>query len=117
MGKFFLDYALARLKERSTWVGLISMAAGMGIHLEPNMTSLIATVGACIAGAVLMVTKDHKPVADTAIDTVGEIVDQALPIVKEIVDEHQAAAPAAPVAKVEEPKALSPTEMYPNPYK
>lgn len=84
---FVLDFALARLKERSTWVGIIGVLSGAGIALEPAMASLIGAAGAAIAGAVLMVTKDQKDIAEAAVDVVEDI----LPEVKEVVKKKPAA--------------------------
>jgi len=52
--QFFVD----RLKERSTWMGLLSVVAAMGITFTPEQQQAI--VGACLglAGLVAVVTRD-----------------------------------------------------------
>lgn len=51
--QFFLD----RLKERSTWLGLIAFASAIGIGVSPEQSEAIATAGAAVAGLVGVFTK------------------------------------------------------------
>ncbi len=60
MLKNFLTWSLARLKERSTWLGLIGVLSAVGITLEPAMREAIITMGVALAGGIAIVTSD-KP--------------------------------------------------------
>lgn len=55
-----MKYILNRLKERSTWLGLISLAAAFGITLEPALVEYIAAAGMAVAGIIGMLTSDGK---------------------------------------------------------
>ena len=55
-----MTFVFERLKERSTWLGIISIASACGIHLSPDMVSSVATVGAALAGIVLAITPDKR---------------------------------------------------------
>ena len=52
--KFILD----RAKERSTWLGLASLLAAMGLAFSPEQTEAIITAAMAIAGSVAVFTKD-----------------------------------------------------------
>lgn len=49
-----------RMKERSTWLGLTTLASVVGVALEPEQLEAIALLGTAIGGAILAFTKD-KP--------------------------------------------------------
>jgi hypothetical protein len=51
-------YILARLKERTTWLGLIAIATAFGIQLSPEQIEAIATIGLAIAGILHAATPD-----------------------------------------------------------
>ncbi len=55
-----MKYILNRLKERSTWLGLISLGAAFGITLEPALIEYIAAAGMAVAGIVGVFTSDGK---------------------------------------------------------
>lgn len=44
-----MGYALARLKEASTWRGIAIIAGGFGVHLAPD---LIPAIGTAVAGVI-----------------------------------------------------------------
>jgi hypothetical protein len=44
-----MGYALARLKEASTWRGIALIAGGFGVHLAPD---LIPAIGTAVAGVI-----------------------------------------------------------------
>ncbi len=50
--KMALNYALNRLKERSTRVGLIALAASCGVMIAPEQLETIAAVGAGLMGVI-----------------------------------------------------------------
>lgn len=45
-------YIFDRLKERSTWLGIIGLACSAGVSISPENTSAIATIGTTIASAI-----------------------------------------------------------------
>lgn len=53
-----LNYILTRLKERSTWQGLILLATVFGASISPEHAEAIATTGATIMGGVWTLTHD-----------------------------------------------------------
>jgi hypothetical protein len=50
-------WILDRLKERSTWLGLVSVLTGAGVSLQPELAEAIITAGAAVAGVVAIATK------------------------------------------------------------
>lgn len=53
----FLNWLLARLGERETWVGLVGLLSAGGVSLAPDQAAAIATAGTAVVGAILVVTK------------------------------------------------------------
>ncbi len=53
-----LKFLTSRLKERSTWLGIIAVVTAAGIALTPEQTEAIATAGAAIGGLVAVFTAD-----------------------------------------------------------
>ena len=53
-------YIFSRLKERSTWLGLIALATACGASIATELTESIITVGVSPAGLVGVVTKDKE---------------------------------------------------------
>jgi len=53
-----LDFILARLKERSTWVGIITVITAAGVTISPERIEAIAGAGTAIVGAILAFTAD-----------------------------------------------------------
>jgi hypothetical protein len=58
--KSFIAYLSARAKERSTWLGLISLATALGIALSPAQQEAVIAAGMAAAGLIGAFTKD-KP--------------------------------------------------------
>jgi|TARA_B100000686_G_C16792254_1_gene979569 hypothetical protein len=56
--KAFAKFILSRLKERSTWLGIISLLTAAGISLSPDEAQAIAAAGVATAGAVAILTRD-----------------------------------------------------------
>ena len=56
----FVHYITKRLKERSTWLGIISIVIALGINLTPELTEAIISTGIAVAGFVAVVTKDNE---------------------------------------------------------
>lgn len=54
------DYALNRLKEPSTWRGLISFAMALGIGIHPEAIEQIVVAGVAAVGLILTFKKDAR---------------------------------------------------------
>ena len=55
-----MRYLLDRIKEPSTWRGLILFVTGFGITLSPETATNIVAAGTGIAGLVGIMTADRK---------------------------------------------------------
>jgi hypothetical protein len=53
-----LRFLLARARERSSWLGVITFLTGFGIYLEPEQVEALAALGISLAGAVAVLWKD-----------------------------------------------------------
>ncbi len=53
-----MQWLMERLTERSTWIGLVSVATGAGVAVSPEMINGIVTGGSLIAGTIAAITKD-----------------------------------------------------------
>lgn len=53
------DFFLNRLKEPSTWRGLVLVATSFGMHLSPDQSYAIASLGLALAGFVGTVSPDR----------------------------------------------------------
>ncbi len=51
-------YIFSRLKERSTWLGLIALATACGASIETVLAEQIIAAGMAIAGLIGVFTKD-----------------------------------------------------------
>jgi len=56
--KKFLSFVLARAKERSTWLGLVSIATALGIALTEFQTEAVIAAGMSLAGVIAAFTGD-----------------------------------------------------------
>lgn len=56
----FLSWLLDRLKEPSTWYGVIAMLTSAGVNFDPDLTNQIISAGVGLAGIVAFVTKEKK---------------------------------------------------------
>ena len=56
--KNFLSYLADRLKERSTWLGLTSLATALGIVLNASQVDAVAAAGMGVAGLIAAFSKD-----------------------------------------------------------
>jgi hypothetical protein len=52
------DYFLERMKEASTWRGIILLLTAAGVPIAPALADSIITVGLAIAGMIGVVTPD-----------------------------------------------------------
>lgn len=55
------DYIKARLKEPSTWRGIILILTAAGVPIAPQMGEAIICIGLALAGGVGVVTPDKNP--------------------------------------------------------
>lgn len=53
-----LRYLLARARERSTWIGLVSVATAAGLALSSEESEAIVSAGAAVAGLIAVFTRD-----------------------------------------------------------
>lgn len=54
------DYLLERLKEPSTWRGLILILTSAGVGIQPAIADQIIAAGVGLAGLIGVVTADKK---------------------------------------------------------
>lgn len=54
-----IAYMLARLKEPSTWRGLVLVATAFGMYLDPLQSHAIVTLGLALAGSTAVITPDQ----------------------------------------------------------
>jgi len=52
------NYVLERLKESSTWRGIILLLTAIGVPIAPAMADMIVSAGLAIAGLIGAVTPD-----------------------------------------------------------
>lgn len=55
---FLQDNVMARLKQESTWRGLITVATLLGWRLAPDQAEAIITAGASLVGTINILKKD-----------------------------------------------------------
>lgn len=55
---FSTTWIVERLKERSTWLAVISLISLAGVTLQPDMKEIIITIGLAIGSLIFMVSKD-----------------------------------------------------------
>jgi len=53
-----VDYVLNRLKEPSTWRGIVTVLTLLGINIDPEQAIAIGSVGASVVGLINMFKKD-----------------------------------------------------------
>lgn len=52
-----LDWLIDRMRERSTWFGVVSLMTAIGISLSPAQIDAIAAAGMAVAGLVAVITR------------------------------------------------------------
>jgi len=55
--KITMNAIIEKLREESTWKGLIAIAMACGIHLDPELQNSILTVGLAIMGLINIKSK------------------------------------------------------------
>ena len=56
----FIDYLVARLKERTTYLGIVAVLSAAGYVVDQALLDKIIAIGTSIAGLILILTKDIK---------------------------------------------------------
>ena len=56
-----MQWILSRAKERSTWMGLFSLAGAIGLGISPENKEIIITAAVAVVAAVAALTKDKAP--------------------------------------------------------
>lgn len=59
MGEWLGRYLLARLREPSTWRGLILLATALGYAIRPDLAEAIIALGIALAGGVGVVAPER----------------------------------------------------------
>lgn len=54
------DYLIARAKEKSTWLGLVSVLGGLGIHTSPELANEIISALLGFFGVLGVLKKEKK---------------------------------------------------------
>jgi hypothetical protein len=52
-----MDWIIDRLKERSTWLGLISLVTAIGISLNPGQIEAVISAGMAAGGLIATMTR------------------------------------------------------------
>lgn len=55
------DYFLSRLREASTWRGMIMLLTAAGVALNAAQTEAVVSVGMALAGLLGVFLPDNKP--------------------------------------------------------
>jgi len=55
-----IDAALSRLKEKSTWAGILSLAALVGLKVSPELLTGISTAVIGLIGLYEVIRKESK---------------------------------------------------------
>lgn len=53
-----MNYVLDRLKEASTWRGLLALAIALGIKLHPEMQEAVVSTGLALIGLINVLRKE-----------------------------------------------------------
>ena len=56
-----MQWILHRAKERSTWMGLFSLAGAIGLSLSPENKEAIIGAAVAVVAAIAALTKDKAP--------------------------------------------------------
>jgi len=56
-----MNWIMKRLKERSTWTGIITLVSIAGYTLQPEQRELVVTLGTSLVALLLTFTADLKP--------------------------------------------------------
>jgi len=51
---------IEKLKEESTWRGIIALATSLGITIQPEMINIIVSLGIGLIGVINVIKKQRK---------------------------------------------------------
>lgn len=54
-----MDYMVQRLKEPTTWQGIVTIVTGFGVAISPELSASIVAVGVAAFGIVSVVIKER----------------------------------------------------------
>ncbi|WP_433949978.1 hypothetical protein [Brevundimonas bullata] len=57
-----LQFVLPRLRERTTYVGLVGILTACGIAVQPEYLEAAIAIGTALSSVILIVTKDQTSV-------------------------------------------------------
>ena len=55
-----MDYLIERLKEKSTWRGMVAIATALGVTVSPELTEAIIAIGLALIGVINVVRAEKK---------------------------------------------------------
>lgn len=55
-----MNWILARIKEPSTWAGLVTILTVAGVAVSPEMKEAVISAGVGIGGLILVIMKERK---------------------------------------------------------
>lgn len=55
-----MNYAMARLREPSTWRGMVALVTAFGIALTPEQTAAIVALGLAVVGGIGAFSPDKR---------------------------------------------------------
>ena len=53
-----LEFIVPRLRERSTYLGLVGVLTALGITIQPEYLEAAVAVGTALSSVILIITKD-----------------------------------------------------------
>ena len=59
-----MNWIKKRLKERSTWLGIITLASIAGLNVSAEQRELIISIGTALGALVMTFSADPKPEVD-----------------------------------------------------
>ena len=59
-----MNWIKKRLKERSTWLGIITLASIAGLNVSAEQKELIISIGTALGALVMTFSADPKPEVD-----------------------------------------------------
>lgn len=54
-----MKYLLDRLRERSTWEGLVAVVVGLGLQMQPELAEAMIALGISLVGLIRVLTKGN----------------------------------------------------------
>ena len=80
-----LPWVIARMREPSTWKGIIALAAAFGVVISPEYAAIILAAGVGMAGLINVIITD--PNKDFKAEIESALNDVVIPVVQTIIAE------------------------------